>query len=43
MGYILHDNDIFTKEGHKRNKKLNKKKFKRLQKLRKNSKRKNRG
>ena len=43
MGYILHEDNTFTKEGHRRNKKFNKKKFKRLQKIRKNSKRKNRG
>ena len=42
MGFILHDNDTFTKVDHTKNKKLNKKKFKRVQKIKKNSKRKNR-
>lgn len=42
MGYILHDNDTFTKDGHKQDKKKNKQKFKRLRKIKKNSKRKNR-
>lgn len=42
MGYILHDDNTFTKDGHKTNKKRNKKKYKRLQKMKKNSKRKNR-
>ena len=42
MGYILHEDNTFTKVGHKRNKKSNKKKFKRLIKIRKISKRKNR-
>lgn len=32
MGYILHDDDTFTKDGHRQNKKANKKKYKRLQK-----------
>lgn len=42
MGYILHD-DTFTKCGHKSKKKFNKQKRKHLQKIKKNSKRKNRG
>ena len=42
MGYILHEDNTFTKVDHKRNKRYNKKKFKRLIKIRKISKRKNR-
>lgn len=42
MGYILHDNGTFTKHGHEQNKKFNKKKYKHLQKMKKNSRRKNR-
>lgn len=42
MGYILHDDDTFTKDGHCKNKKKDKQKYKRLRKIKKNSKRKNR-
>lgn len=42
MGYILHDDNTFIKDGHKQNKKFDKKKYKRLLKMKKNSKRKNR-
>ena len=42
MGYILNNDDTFTKVGHKKNKTSNKQKYNRLQKMRKNSKRKNR-
>lgn len=42
MGYILNENDTFTKVGHKKNKMKNKQKYKRIQKIKKNSKRKNR-
>lgn len=41
MGYILND-DTFIKVGHKRNARFDKKKFKRLCKIKKNSKRRNR-
>ena len=43
MGYILNNDDSFTKVGHTRNKKSNKKKFKHLNRIKKNSKRRNRG
>lgn len=42
MGYILNDDNTFRKVDHKHYKKSNKKKFKRLIKIKKNSKRKNR-
>lgn len=46
MGYIMNEdvneNIMFNKEGHKSKKKLNKKKFKRIMKIKKNSKRINR-
>lgn len=42
MGYILHNDNTFTKDGHRQNKKSDKKKYKHLQKMKKNSKRKNR-
>lgn len=42
MGYILHNDNTFTKDGHKQDKKKNKHKFKRLLKIKKNSKCKNR-
>ena len=42
MGYILRDDNTFTKDGHRLNKRTNKKKYKRLQKMKKNNKRKNR-
>ena len=42
MGYILNEDDTFTKVGHKKNKIKNKQKYKRIQKMKKNSKRKNR-
>lgn len=42
MGYILHDDDTFTKVGHKRNKQKSKQKYKRLQRIKKKSKRLNR-
>ena len=43
MGYILYNDDTFIKVGHKRNKKSNKKKVKHLRRIKKNSKRRNRG
>lgn len=42
MGYILNEDDTFTKVGHKKNKLKNKQKYKRIRKMKKNSKRKNR-
>lgn len=42
MGYILHNDSTFTKDGHKQDKKKNKHKFKCLRKIKKNSKHKNR-
>ena len=42
MGYILNEDDTFTKVGHKKNKMQNKQKYKRIIKIKKNSKRKNR-
>lgn len=42
MGYILNENDTFTKVGHKKSKTKNKQKYKCIQKMKKNSKRKNR-
>ena len=41
MGYILHDNDTFSKDGHRKNSKKDRQKFKRLQKMRKKSKKQN--
>ena len=41
MGYILHNDDTFTKDGHRKSKKNDKQKFKRLQKMRKKSKKQN--
>lgn len=41
MGYILNDDDTFTKVGHEKNKIKNKKKYKRIQRMKKISKRKN--
>lgn len=42
MGYILNDDDTFIKVGHKKNKVRNKKKYKRIQRMKKISKCKNR-
>ena len=42
MEYILNEDDTFTKVGHKKNKMQNKQKYKRIRKIKKNSKRKNR-
>lgn len=43
MAYILNDDNTFTRCGHKHNKKLNKQKYKRIQKIKKKSRRLNRG
>ena len=42
MGYILHEDGHFTKDGQHINKKKNKKKYKHLRKIKKTSKLKNR-
>ena len=42
MGYILNHNNEFIRDGDKKHKKKDKKKFKHLQKIRKTSKRRNR-
>ena len=42
MGYILHNDDTFTKDGHKARRKFNKKRFKRLIRMKKYSKKLNR-
>ena len=42
MGYILKEDDTFTKVGHKKNKMQNKHKYTRIRTIKKNSKRTNR-